>query len=78
MIFRWTYEPEIGRSTDEGLPQMASAMKDITIFMRNGQKKAAKFITMEKKDGENYILWLVTSNGKTGEALATSVKAGLA
>ena len=78
MIFRWTYEPEIGRSTDEGLPQMASAMKDITIFMRNGQKKAAKFITMKKKGGENYILWLAPSDGKTGEALAISVKAGLA
>ena len=57
---------------------MAPAMKDTTIFMRNGQKKAAKFITMGKKDGENYILWLAPSNGKTGEALATSVKAGLA
>ena len=57
---------------------MAPAMKDTTIFMRNGQKKAAKFITMEKKDGENYILWLAPSDGKTGEALATSVKAGLA
>ena len=57
---------------------MASAMKDITIFMRNGQKKVAKFITMGKKDGANYIMWLMPSNGKTGEALATSVKAGLA
>ena len=57
---------------------MAPAMKDTTIFMRNRQKKAAKFITMGKKDGENYILWLAPSDGKTGEALATSVKAGLA
>ena len=57
---------------------MAPAMKGATVFMRNGQKKAAKFITMTKKGGENYILWLVASNGKTGEAPATSVKAGLA
>ena len=57
---------------------MTSAMKDITIFMRNGQKKAAKFITMTKKGGENYILWLVASNGKAGGAPAASVKAGLA
>ena len=57
---------------------MASAMKDITIFMRSGKKKVAKFITMKKKGGENYIMWLAPSDGETGEALATSVKAGLA
>ena len=45
---------------------MASAMKDITIFMRNGQKNVTKFITMKKKGGENYILWLAPSDGKTG------------
>ena len=57
---------------------MASAMKDITIFMRNGQKNVTKFITMKKKGGENYILWLAPSDGEAGQALATSVKAGLA